>query len=290
MSVLREYRIPLDGVLSRSLELEGDGPPVLLLHGFSDSADTWRLVLERLRGRRVVAIDLPGFGSADPLHPRRPVLPQLDRAVAAALRRFPEGSRPIVVGNSLGGLAALRAAQDPELGIGAVVPIAPAGLTFSRWVAMIEGSPWVQVVLTNGLLLSPVPFSLPAIRFLVGQAYRSLAFASPADADPRVVASFARNIGGRADVVRMLQTARRALPELDGALELSRITCEVHVIWGSEDRLVLPIGADAISAALPAARIDILEGVGHCPQVETPDHVVRTIDDLAGRLAHRSTP
>lgn len=287
MSVLREYRIPLDGVLSRSLELEGTGPPILLLHGFSDSADTWRPVLERLasRGRRVVAIDLPGFGSADDLHPRRPVLPQLDRAVVAALRRFPDGSRPIIVGNSLGGLAALRAAQNAELGIGAVIPIAPAGLTFARWVQMIEESPWVQVVLTNSLLLSPLPFSQPVVRFLVGQAYRSLAFASPAEADPHVVARFSRNIGARADVVRMLKMARRALPELADAYELSRITCDVHVIWGSADRLVLPIGAEAISAALPSARISILDGCGHCPQVEAPDHVVLAIEELAARVA-----
>lgn len=286
MTPFRESRIHLDGVLSRALELDGTGPPILLLHGFSDSADTWRPVLERLHrhGRRVVAIDLPGFGSADPVDPRVPVLPQLDRAVAAALRRFPAGSRPVVAGNSLGGLAALRAAQDPDLGIGAVIPIAPAGLTFSRWVQMIEQAPQVQAVLTSRLMLAPMPFVRPVITYFVGQAYRNLAFSDPSTADPDVVARFARNVGDQADVVRMLRMARRALPELDNAFELSRITCDVFVIWGREDRLVPPVGAHAIAAALPDARIRIIEGCGHCPQVELPDLVAGAIDEAAARV------
>ena len=287
MSATREYRIQLDGVTSRAIELEGTGPPILLLHGFSDSADTWRPVLERLgrSGRRAVAIDLPGFGRADPVDARAPILPQFDRAVAAALRRFPKASRPVVVGNSLGGLAALRAAQDPALGVGAVIPIAPAGLTFARWLQIIEGTPQVQLLLTGGLMLSPLPFVRPVFRFLVGQAYRNLVFSTPSAADPRVVAGYCDNVGGRADVLRMLAMARRALPELADAYELSRITCEVLVIWGSRDGLVPSIGAQVLSEQIPHARITILEGCGHCPQVESPDHTARAIDEIAARFA-----
>lgn len=285
MTAIREYRIPLDGVASRALELKGSGPPILLLHGFSDSADTWLPVLERLArgGRCALAIDLPGFGRADHLDPRAPVLPQLDRAVKAALRRFPAGSRPIVVGNSMGGLAALRVAQDPEFAVGAVVPIAAAGLTYTRWLEIIEGTPQVQAVLLNGLLLRALPFPGPVFRHLVGQAYRNLVFATPATADARVVARFSKNIGGRGDLVRMLQMARRALPELADPVDLQQITCEVLAIWGREDRLVSPAGAHTLSAALPSARVTIIEGCGHCPQVEMPDQIARTLEELAAR-------
>ncbi|HUE28529.1 MAG TPA: hypothetical protein VMP89_17270, partial [Solirubrobacteraceae bacterium] len=53
-AVIRESRLPLAGVRTRVLEVDGDGPPLVLLHGFSDSADTWRAMLERLArsGRR----------------------------------------------------------------------------------------------------------------------------------------------------------------------------------------------------------------------------------------------
>ena len=73
---LIEHRLELAGYETRALELEGDGPPVLLIHGFSDSADTWRLTLERLaiEGRRALAVDLPGFAEADPLPDRKSVV------------------------------------------------------------------------------------------------------------------------------------------------------------------------------------------------------------------------
>ena len=42
MSVLFEHRLPIAGFQTRALELDGEGPPLILLHGWSDSADTWR--------------------------------------------------------------------------------------------------------------------------------------------------------------------------------------------------------------------------------------------------------
>src|SRR5690242_2810457 len=60
-----ERRVQVDGGELRVLD-EGTGPPVLLLHGFPDRADMWRHVAGRLRerGRRTLALDLPGFGES----------------------------------------------------------------------------------------------------------------------------------------------------------------------------------------------------------------------------------
>ena len=90
MAVLSEHRLSIAGFETRALELDGEGPLLLLLHGWCDSADTWRPLLDRLRrrGRRAVALDLPGYGTAAHLSESEPVLPQLDRFVAAALVRF----------------------------------------------------------------------------------------------------------------------------------------------------------------------------------------------------------
>jgi pimeloyl-ACP methyl ester carboxylesterase len=62
MQPLFEHRIEIAGHRTRALELEGEGPPILLLHGWGDSADTWRPLLAELGkfDRRTLAIDLPG--------------------------------------------------------------------------------------------------------------------------------------------------------------------------------------------------------------------------------------
>src|SRR3712207_8432150 len=87
MQPLVEYRESFGGFTTRVLELEGDGPPLVLLHGYADSADTWRLVLDELARleRRAIAVDLPGFGRADRLRLDEPILPQFDRFAAAAV-------------------------------------------------------------------------------------------------------------------------------------------------------------------------------------------------------------
>ncbi len=103
---LFEHRLNLAGYETRVLELEGDGPPIVMFHGYADSADTWRHALALLarQGRRAVAVDLPGFGTADPLL-GDPILPQLDSFATAALRYAAgRSATPVIaLGNSLGG-------------------------------------------------------------------------------------------------------------------------------------------------------------------------------------------
>src|SRR5215211_6063396 len=103
MQPLFEHRLELAGYRTRALELEGEGPPLLLLHGFADSADTWRIVLDRLAraGRRALALDLPGYGAASPLKGGA-ILPQLDSFARAGVEHMGEKGA-IVAGNSLGG-------------------------------------------------------------------------------------------------------------------------------------------------------------------------------------------
>ena len=45
---LRELPGIVAGVATRVLEVDGDGPPILLLHGFTDSADSWRPLIKEL--------------------------------------------------------------------------------------------------------------------------------------------------------------------------------------------------------------------------------------------------
>src|SRR5215212_10548901 len=118
MQPLFEHGLTFSGFSTRVLELEGEGPPLVFFHGFSDSADTWRAVLANLGkvDRRAVAVDLPGFAQASPLKPGK-VLPQLDRFGEAVLEYAAPDGGAVVAGNSLGGCLALRLAESDDLGL-----------------------------------------------------------------------------------------------------------------------------------------------------------------------------
>ena len=266
---LFEHRPALAGYRTRALELEGDGLPILLLHGYADSADTWRQVLALLarRGRRAVAFDLPGFGTADRLGPDA-ILPQLDEFAAAAVRYASGRERApvIVVGNSLGGCVTLRLAERHGDRLAGVVGVAPAGLEMTRLLYLVQRDPFLR-----SLVALPTPVPGFVLRSAVARLYRQLAFATPAAIEPDVISTFTSHHRQRARVAQYLDTAHRLLPELRRPFELERITVPVQLIWGDRDRLVFARGAHRVLESVNDARLELLPGIGHCPQVEAPE-------------------
>ena len=275
---LFEHRLEFAGYGTRALELEGDGTPLLMFHGYADSADTWRLTLDRLarRGLPALAVDLPGFGKADRLRPD-PILPQLD-AFAAEAAGYVAGRprRPIIViGNSLGGCVALRLAERQPERVSGVVAVAPAGLQMSRLLYLVQRDPFLR-----SLLALPSPVSSLVIQAAVARLYRRLAFAVPDRVDRAVVNAFTSHHSDRATVGRYLETAHRLLPELREPYELERIGARVLLIWGDRDRLVFHPGAQRVLDAVAGARLELLRGVGHCPQVEVPERFTQLLLDF----------
>ncbi len=292
MEPLFEHRMEFAGYETRVLELEGRGDPVVLLHGWSDSADTWRCVLARLgrAERRAIAVDLPGFGTADRLADG-PMLPQLDAFAAAALayagagtgagRNRRRSSAPgVVVGNSLGGCVALRLAERAPQRVGRVVALAPAGLDMARWLALIEHDQLLRV-----LVHAPVPFPSRVVQSAVARVYRSLAFADPGAVEPGIARTFAKHHPDRAALVRMLASGRRLLPELRDPFDLGALRCSVQLVWGDSDRLVFHRGAQRLLAAVPDAKLELIERCGHSPHIEHPDRVVELLLDDSAPLA-----
>ncbi len=256
---------------TRVLELEGDGVPIALFHGYADSADTWRHVLARLarRGRRAIAVDLPGFGAADPLGDGA-ILPQLGEFAHAAIRYA--GGRPrqtvLAVGNSLGGCVALRLAERHSSQLAGVVGVAPAGLEMTRLLHLVQRDP-----LLTSLVALPAPVPSIVIRAAVARLYVRLAFASPRTIDPAVVAAFTWHLRTRASVARTLSVAHRLIPELRRPFELEQITAPVLLVWGDRDRLVFHRGARKVLDVVAGSRLELLPGIGHCPQIEAPDRL-----------------
>jgi pimeloyl-ACP methyl ester carboxylesterase len=273
---LVEYPLEIGGVTTRALELEGDGPPLLLLHGFADSADTWRPALAILarRGRAALALDLPGFGEADPLTPGRPVLPQLDAfAAAAAGHLAAEHREAVLVGNSLGGVVSLRAGQDERLPLRAAVALAPAGLARPGWWRLVRTDPLRWLLAAPG---PPVP--APLMHRVTGQIYRRLVLGRPNDVDPGVIRAFTQRHRSRAALARYVATASLLRQELDAPYDIERLRIPTLVIWGDRDRMFDHERSRALLEAVPGVTFELLAGSGHCPQVEVPRTVVEVIE------------
>jgi pimeloyl-ACP methyl ester carboxylesterase len=271
---LIEHSMDVAGHRTRVLELEGRGPGIVLLHGWGDSADTWRPLLAELaaRGRRAIAVDLPGFGKATRLRPGA-ILPQLDDFAGALVLEWGGGEPVVVAGNSLGGCVALRLAENPELPLTGVVPVAPAGLEMPGWFDLVERDPIIR-----RLLDIPIPVPGALVRSLVAGAYRELAFSHPKAAQRQVVDAFTAHHGSRQRAAALLASGRQLLPELATApFDLAAIACPVMLVWGTRDRMVPHTGARVVLDALPETRVELIEGCGHCPQLEATGQLLELL-------------
>lgn len=285
---LFEHRMEFAGYRTRVLELEGSGPPILMFHGYADSADTWRQTLAQLAriGQRAVAVDLPGFGAADDLD-SGPILPQLDAFALDALRYA--GGRPrqaaILVGNSLGGCLCLRlAATDPSR-LAGILAAAPAGLQMSRLLFLVERDPVLR-----SLLALPAPVPGAVLRAAVARLYVQLAFGPGHTVDRQVISTFTSHHSRRARVASYLEVAHRMLPELRGALPLQQVHAPLLLVWGDHDRLLSHTGARQILDQVPGARLELLPGVGHCAQVEAPQRFSELLLELVAELHPHPAP
>jgi pimeloyl-ACP methyl ester carboxylesterase len=289
-SVQKAAAVTVGGIRTRIIESTGIGPTVLLLHGFSDSADGWRGVLELLAnaGHRTVALDLPYFGRAG--RPTSDVfLPVLDEFVAAAVRQYDDGEGVVLVGNSVGGLAALRAAQQSALAVSAVIAIGPVGLYIPFWMKLVRSAR----PLSDRLLRLRTP---PMIRGTVtGPTLISAGFARAVASGrltPTARAQYASH-WGPGDLRRQLLLGGQTITELTTANVLSPAPFAVPVtlVWGTNDWICPPRAAKAQRKTRPEISVQLIAAAGHCPQYDQPHAVADIIaDSVAAVRLHDTAP
>ena len=270
MEALFEHRIDVAGHSTRAFESAGEGPGIVLLHGWGDAADVWLAVLAELsaRERRAIAVDLPGFGRATALKPGA-VLPQLDAFAAELVRGWSEGEPVVVAGSSLGGCLALRLAEQETVELAGVVPMAPDGLETPAWFDAIEEDPIVRKLLSLPL---PVPNAL--VRDAQRGAYDRLALQDASESQRAVVDALAKDAETRA----LMASGRGLLPELSAApFDLVGIRCPVLLVWGDHDRMLPHSGARIVLGSLPTTQVELIEGCGPRPQLEAPDRLLELL-------------
>ncbi|MFG1794260.1 alpha/beta fold hydrolase [Nocardia sp. NPDC049149] len=252
---------------TRVLSVAGSGTPILLLHGYADSADTWRGVLTALHsaGRAAFAVDLPGFGLADPRGPG-PMTPQFDAFVDAIIA---DHGPLTLAGNSLGAVTALHAAARHPDAVTAVV-LLDEPIMAKHWLAVV-GRLHEFTLFFRLLALLPIPPAL--VRWGVRSAVALFISGPGFRPTPEFLSTATRSVPDMAAVAARGRDAvryAREHPSGHGALTL---TCPALVVHGAKDRIIPVTAARTLHALLPGSELTVLPGVGHCPQLDVPEKV-----------------
>lgn len=238
------------------LRRAGSGRPVLLLHGLAASSYTWRHAFDYLAdGYEVFAPDFPGHGRSAQPPDFDYSIGGLSRWVVSFLDALGLGAVPFV-GNSLGGVVTLWTAMEAPERVSAMglvgVPAYPENRPAVLWPL---GWPVLGRVYEAALCA-------PLLR-----AVAKTVFVDPATVTDELVEEYSlalKTPGGRRAVAEVV---RRAIPP-DAPARMARyktLRQRALVLVGEHDRMVGNGGATRLAGDLPAARLDIVPGVGHAP-------------------------
>lgn len=249
---------------------EGEGAPLVLLHGLGASARVFDGLFARRKGHRLIAVDLPRSGrsghwaASTPEHISAALLQLLD---ARRVDRF------ALFGHSFGGLVALHlAAAAPHRVERLTVASAPA----------LGVPPGLQLVLANPLadlsigLFEAMPTWRPALR-----AYLQLLWGRRTPFGEAQLAVYAEAIGAPGFRLGMLEALRAVAGFRLPHEALRAAPFERRVLWGEKDPLVSVVQGEQLARAVDA-RLVVLQDVGHCLPDEAPEALHEALLPAAG--------
>jgi pimeloyl-ACP methyl ester carboxylesterase len=272
--------IEVDGLPIRYLTA-GEGPPMMLLHGAGDNALDWQWVLPDLAAtHRVYAPDLPG--SPDSARPAVDYSPAFFTRFTAEFLDAVGIKRAAFIGNSLGGLIALRLALSEPTRVTVLILVDSAGL--GRAV-----NPAFTSVNVPGLSEAAMPlWRTPIGAYQRAWGRAALLFAHPAST-PREWLEEQRRLALSPGYLEAHLRALRAQVDPAGQREvlvdqLSVLKMPTLVVWGARDRVFPESQARVAAARLREGSLAIISECGHMPHVECPDRFLVAFDGfLDGR-------
>ena len=280
---MKSHFIDVDGP-THYQETGIDGPVMILVHGIGASYLSWDPVVAMLgETHRVLAIDLIGFGFTPP-HGRSASVQRNAQLVIEFAETMTD--QPVtLVGNSMGGLVSMLAAIDrpdivdrlilvnPALPVVSVrsisrdsqrlvLPLVPLlGNSAARYYYH-ERSPedevddTLRLVLSRGTTIDPIQ---RAAAIEMARARREMEWSIPAFT--QAARSIARQLGSQRRFRRMMH----------------HITQPTLLIHGTEDRVVPPRSARWAAKERPDWKFEMIENMGHTPQIEDPDLFVSIV-------------
>ncbi|MCY7338589.1 MAG: alpha/beta hydrolase [Sphingomonas bacterium] len=303
--MIRYVRSPLPtGVIMNVAEAgPEDGPPVILLHGFPESHRTWAKLVTLLENDyRLIMPDLRGFGQTD--RPQDPAAYSTDTLVADlfALADARRVDRFALVGHDWGGAVAWAAALRGDARIEQLAIInSPHPAIFQRSIiedpAQRAASQYIRAFRDPKMEAGIAAMGFPA--FFEKSFSKHVDIAKISSQDRALSIAEWRRPGALTAMFNWYRASQIVVPAMGEEAPLPdwvsrgvpRLKIPVRVIWGVEDKALLPIQLEGIGEVGDDVEVVPLVGVGHFAPWQAPDQVAAALAPFlaAGQAATGAT-
>jgi len=245
----------------------GEGPALVLAHGWPWSSFSWHRVIPALTERFTVYwYDMPGYGRSAKDPDQRTSLDVQGRVFAEMLSHWGL-SRPNVIAHDFGGATTLRAHLLH-------------GCDFDRYVLMnvVAMRPWGSEFFDHvGRHVAAFQGLPPHIHKAIVQAYIEGALIS--DIDPNdfeeLVAPWLAADGSASFYRQFAQADEAYTAEVEPMF--GDVRCPTAILWGEDDPWIPLARGKALHGLMPRAAFHTIPGTGHLPQLENPEAVLQLV-------------
>lgn len=238
---------------------EGQGKPIVFLHGWGANLDSFNILTKELSTcYEIIALDFPGFGKSE--EPPSPWSLDDYTTMTKAFIEHLEITNPTLVGHSFGGRVSIKLSQ--LLNLDKIILINSAGIKPKR-----KMSYYLRV------------YGYKAFRTVAGLPLFSWILKEPLEAY--------REIYSSADYKQASDIMKQVLSKVvneDLKHLLKKITVPVLLIWGDKDTSTPVEDAKLMEEMIPDAGLVIYEGVGHFSYLEQPAKTVSIIKTFVGGI------
>jgi pimeloyl-ACP methyl ester carboxylesterase len=249
--------------------LKSDSVPLLLLHGMSSSLHTWdSVVLQLATQKRVISLDLPGFGLTGPSPENTYNFDYYNKFIDSFSRRL-QIKRFTLVGNSMGGAIAWNYALHNPVAVSRLILIDALGYP-SRGESGSLGFTIASTPVLNNLLLFATP------KALVRKSLETIYYNQDRVTDEQVERfhDMAIREGNREAALKIFRGSFKTSKPKG---QIDQIRTPTLILWGEKDNLISVENARQFNQDIRGSLLEIYPNVGHVPMEEVPGSVSRSI-------------
>ena len=258
----------------RDQGVQSDSVPLILLHGMSSSLNTWDSVVFYLANhRRVISLDLPGFGLSGPSPENMYNFDYYNKFIDSFTRRL-QLTKFTLVGNSMGGSIAWNYALFNPAVVDKLVLIDAVGYP-KRGESGSLGFKIASTPVINNILLFATP------KALVRKSLETIYFDQSRVTDAQVERfhDMAIREGNRAAALLIFKGSF-GTSKFKG--KIKEIKTPTLVLWGEKDNLISVENAYQFNQDIKGSKLEVYPNVGHVPMEEIPEQVAKSILDFIG--------